>query len=830
MPNAVTFDPCPRIAEEASLPLAGVRATAELLAEGASVPFIARYRKEKTGGLDEVQIRTVEEKRAYYIELFERRQTILAEIEKQGKLTDELKARIESCWVKSELEDLYLPYKPKRRTRAMIARERGLEGLAQRILEQPDIADPTAEAAAYVNAEKEVPDAKAALQGARDIVAETIADRADVRGVVRDLYKAEAEIVCEPVADKTQGPTKFEAYYKLREKASTIPSHRFLAVRRGETEGVLRVAMVVEGDDLAAKVVHLGGVRRGTPFAGELETAARDALDRLIAPSIVTDLRVEMKMAADREAAVVFAENLRRLLLAAPLGRRSVLGIDPGQRTGCKCVVVDDTGTLRHHTLINLVAGEEAHARAQKTLIEVLDRHRPYAVAVGNGTHGRETADFCRDLLRELGRDKDVIVVMVNEAGASVYSASDVAREEFPDLDLTVRGAVSIARRLQDPLAELVKIDPKAIGVGQYQHDVFQPLLKRKLDDVVESCVNAVGVELNTASAPLLERVAGVGPGLAKKIVKRREDKGAFSERRDLLEVSGLGPKTFEQCAGFVRIQGGKNPLDASAVHPERYELVERMASDAGLAVGALVGNADAVGALDWKRYLSAEVGQPTLDDIRAELLKPGRDPRAEFDAPQFRDDVRTLEDLKSGMALEGVVTNVTAFGAFVDLGVHQDGLVHISQLADRFVKDPHEVVRVGDKIKVRVLEVDLARKRISLTAKSQPAAGAKPAASGRPSDGRASASGNAAAARPQGRPQGRPNDRPQSRPQAKAPGQPHGQPHGKPQDRAQAKPQSQSQSQQPHSKPQAKPPTKPKDEGFSNRPFARLLGQHPHR
>jgi uncharacterized protein len=438
---------------------------------------------------------------------------------------------------------------------------------------------------------------------------------------------------------------------------------------------------------------------------------------RLLYPSLETEVRVERKLVADREAIGIFAENLRKLLLQPALGRKIVLGIDPGQRTGCKCVALDDTGKLLEHTLIHLVQGDRALAHAKQTLIELLTRHKPFAIAVGNGTHGRETADFCRTVVKEAKRE--ATVVMVSESGASVYSASDVAREEFPDLDLTVRGAVSIARRLQDPLAELVKVDPKAIGVGQYQHDVYAPLLKRKLEEVVESCVNAVGVELNTASAPLLSQVAGVGESLARKIVTYRNEHGAFESRRELLDVPGLGPKAFEQCAGFVRILGGKNPLDGSAVHPERYALVARIAKEARVDVAAMIGKSDVVSKIPWGKYVSAEVGLPTLEDIQKELLKPGRDPREAFAAPAFRDDVRKMEDLTKGMELEGIVTNVTAFGAFVDVGVHQDGLVHVSQLADRFVKDAHEVAKVGDTLKVRVIEVDLVRKRIALTARS---------------------------------------------------------------------------------------------------------------
>jgi uncharacterized protein len=718
------FDPSPRIAEELSLALRVVKSVVELLAEGGSVPFIARYRKEQTGGADEVQIRDIEEKRTYLIELNERRHSILAEIESQGKLTPELRAQIESCWVKSTLEDIYLPFKPKRRTRAMIARERGLEPLANRILEQPAIGDINAEASAYVSAEKEVPDVKAALAGARDIVAEQVAEHADVRTYVRETFQREGMFVCEAVPEKTKEPTKFEMYYDFKEKIATLPSHRFLAIRRGETEGVLRSSLDVEKDSAVLRACAIFKHDAKSPFAESLKLAIEDGMTRLIFPSISTDVRVDAKMAADRDAVGIFAENLRKLLLAAPLGRRVVLGIDPGQRTGCKCVLVDDTGKLLEHTLINLVQGASAVEHAKRTVSALLTKYTPFAIAVGNGTHGRETADFCRDLLKEMKPTPEPVVVLVSESGASVYSASDVAREEFPELDLTVRGAISIARRLQDPLAELVKIDPKAIGVGQYQHDVFQPLLKKKLDEVVESCVNAVGVELNTASAPLLSRVAGVGPSLAKKIVKHREEKGAFRSRKDLMAVTGFGAKAFEQSAGFVRIAGAEHPLDSSAVHPERYALVERIAKDVGIDLQKLLGNNETVDRIPWKNYVSSDVGMPTLEDIRKELVRPGRDPRDKFEPPQFRDDVRKMEDLAVGMVLEGVVTNVTAFGAFVDVGVHQDGLVHVSQLADRFIKDPHEAAKVGDKLTVRVVEVDLARKRIALSARKDAAAG----------------------------------------------------------------------------------------------------------
>jgi uncharacterized protein len=711
------FDPSSRVADELRVSSACVRTVLSLLTGGASIPFIARYRKEQTGGLDEVELRAIEEKSTYYRELHERKSHVLSEIESQGKLSPDLRKRIEDCSVKSELEDLYLPFKPKRRTRAMIARERGLEPLAKRILEQPSTGSPGADARVFVDPSKEVADVKAALQGARDIVAEALAEEPRVRGVVRDAYAKEGVLVSFPARGRTSEPTKFEAYYDFRGELRSIPSHRFLAIARGEAEGVLKSELEIDKDKLAVQIAGLARRVPASPFAAELTAAVGEALTRLLCPSLASEVRAERKVVADREAIGIFAENLRKLLLQPALGRRVVLGIDPGQRTGCKCVVVDDTGKLASHTLVNLVQGDRALAHAKETVTALLLRYKPFAIAVGNGTHGRETADFCRDVLTE--SKHDALIVMVSESGASVYSASDVARDEFPELDLTVRGAISIARRLQDPLAELVKVDPKAIGVGQYQHDVNQPLLKKKLEEVVESCVNMVGVELNTASAPLLSHVAGVGESLARRIVTYRNEHGAYETRKQLKNVPGLGPKAFEQCAGFVRIRGGKDPLDSSAVHPERYGLVAKIAKDTGVVVAAMIGKNDVVSRISWESYVSADVGLPTLLDIQKELLKPGRDPREAFEAPSFRDDVRKIEDLKVGMELEGVVTNVAAFGAFVDVGVHQDGLVHVSQLADRFVKNPHDVVKVGDKLKVRVLEVDLVRKRIALTLRS---------------------------------------------------------------------------------------------------------------
>jgi uncharacterized protein len=728
----VEFDPVPTIASELSLPVQGVRAVVRLLAEGSTVPFIARYRKEATGSLDEVQIRNIEERRAYLLELEERRRTILESIASQGKLSDSLRARILACETKAALEDLYLPYKPKRRTRGIIAKERGLEPLALRILAQPADGHPEREAAQFVAPDKEVKDVAAALAGARDILAELLSENADARKAVRDALAERGVLVSEKAAGLGDAPTKFEQYYDFREALKTIPSHRFLAVRRGERENVLRAHVEIEAETVLPSLRGLMGKKRESPFAEQLNLAIEDGYKRLLAPSVENDLRVELKMRSDREAVDVFADNLRNLLMAAPLGEKSVLGLDPGLRTGCKFVALDATGKYLAETVLHLAKGAAAEQAAKQQLLAYVRSYTPGAIAIGNGTGGREAERFVRSTLKE-ANIADLIVVQVNEAGASVYSASEVARDEHPDLDVTVRGALSIARRLQDPLAELVKIDPKAIGVGQYQHDVHQPLLAKKLDEVVESCVNAVGVELNTASAPLLSRVSGIGPTLAKKIVKFREEHGRFTARAKLLDVPGLGPRAFEQAAGFLRVAGAGHPLDSSAVHPERYALVARMAQDLGLGVAQLIGNREAVERIEVPKYVGEGVGEPTLRDIVTELKKPGRDPRADFEPPKFREDIEKLEDLTLGMQLEGVVTNVTAFGAFVDVGVHQDGLIHVSQLADRFVKDPAEVVKVGDKIKVRVLEVDLSRKRIALSARSPDAQAARPQGQARP-------------------------------------------------------------------------------------------------
>lgn len=717
MTSLTNFDPAFLVAEELNLPKRSVAAVAELFREGNTIPFIARYRKEATGNLDEVQIRTIQERLNYLSELEERRNAILDSIEKQGKLTDELRQQIQSCTTKSQLEDLYLPYKPKRRTRAQIAKERGLDPLAERILLQPDDAS-LDEALAYIDAEKGVASIDEAWQGARDIVAEMISERADIRQMVRERFAEEGIIQSRPTKDYIGKSSKFEQYYDFAERAATIPSHRYLAIRRGEKEGVLEFSLIVEEERICSEIRTIVRYKGRSPLASQLEEACQDSFKRLLSPSIETDLRVDLKMRSDEKAVEYFADNLRNLLLASPLGARSVIGIDPGLRTGCKCVAIDSTGKYIDACVLYLTQGDAASRKAKSDLLHFVEKHRPIAIAIGNGTGGRETEAVVKLWMAE-AKKHDLIVVQVNEAGASVYSASDIAREEFPDLDLTLRGSISIARRLQDPLAELVKIDPKSIGVGQYQHDVYQQLLHDKLAAVVESCVNHVGVELNTASAPLLSYVAGIGASLAKKIVKYREDHGHFHTRQDLFKVPGMGPKTFQQAGGFLRIHSSPNPLDRSAVHPERYDLVQAIAKDMNIDINQLVGNEKIVKQIPIRQYVSDQVGELTLVDIIQELQKPGRDPRSSFEMPSFRDDVNTLQDLKPGMKLQGIVTNVTAFGAFVDIGVHQDGMVHISQLSDRFIKDAREAVSVGDKIQVEVVEVDLPRKRISLTAKN---------------------------------------------------------------------------------------------------------------
>ena len=689
-----------RMAGEVGARASQIAAVAKLLGEGCTVPFIARYRKEAHGNLNEVAILKIQERLGYYTELEERKAAILESIDGQGKLTPELRGKIANCWQKSALEDLYQPYKPRRRTRADVAREAGLEPLADRLWNGEQVAAEASE-----------------LQGARDILAERIADMAEVRGYVRNYMATKGVLHSEAAAAKTKEPTKFEDYYDYEEPIASIPSHRYLAIRRGQHQGVLWVKYVIDSEAVLDGILQL--LKRNHP---EVCLAAADALKRLIAPACEIDVALAKKQEADRQAVEVFAENLRHLLLAPPLGEKSVLAIDPGIRTGCKLAMLDNTGKYLGQTV---VYPEQRAQEAARTIALIVSKYKVEAVAVGNGTAGRETEAFVNNTLSLLKKQHPEIptpmVVSVSESGASIYSASEVAREEFPELDLTVRGAISIGRRLQDPLAELVKLDPKSIGVGQYQHDVDPKLLGRKLDEVVVSCVNAVGVELNTASVPLLTRVSGVGNALAREIVSWRNQHGKFRSREDLKLVKGMGPKAFEQCAGFLRIRGAANPLDASAVHPERYRLVERMAADVGSSVRELIGGG--AGKIDYRRYVGGDVGEMTLKDILSELAKPGRDPRAEFTHLKFRDDVKKIEDLEAGMKLEGIVTNVTKFGAFVDIGVHQDGMVHISELSDSYVSDASQVVKTGDIIKVTVVSVDVPRKRIALSARTRPAA-----------------------------------------------------------------------------------------------------------
>jgi len=693
--------------------VSSVERTLELFAEGNTLPFIARYRKEVTGGLDEVQLRDVRDRAQYLTELEERRAAVLKSIDEQGKLDDKLKAAITGAVTKQALEDLYLPYKPKRRTRAIIARERGLGPLAEQLW-AGSIDDAAARdaAASFVDAAKDVADVDAALAGARDILAEQVAEDAAVRGWIRDVTRTKGAVRSARSYGRTEEVSKFSDYFEFRESLGTIPSHRVLAIRRGETEGELvwsvEAPLVDIGPRLQRDVV---GSRKAATL---LAAVADDAYNRLLAPSIEVELRLELKTRADAEAIIIFGRNLEQLLLSAPAGEKSVLGLDPGFRSGVKIALVSKTGALQHTDTLYL----HQEDRFAATIRAVVARFKPELIAIGNGTASRETENLVRATLRELEPPAPTVVV-VSEAGASVYSASDVAREEFPDLDVSIRGAVSIARRLQDPLAELVKIDPKSIGVGQYQHDVNQPKLRQRLDDIVESCVNRVGVEVNTASAQLLAYVSGVGPALAQSIVATRDAKGGFTARKELADVPRLGAKAYEQAGGFLRVRGGAHPLDASAVHPERYALVARMAKDRGVSLQELVGNESVLATLDLAPYVSDDVGLPTLHDIVTELRKPGRDPRETFVPPAFRDDVTELKHLSAGMVLEGVVTNIVAFGAFVDIGVHQDGLVHVSQLSDRFVKDPNDVVQVGQKVTVTVQGVDLARNRIALTMKT---------------------------------------------------------------------------------------------------------------
>ncbi len=711
-PNIITV-----LANETGLDISRITSTVALLEEGATVPFIARYRKEVTGEMDEVQIRQLQERFAYHHELHERRETILKSIDEQGKLTDSLRARIMAARQKTELEDLYLPYKQKRRTKAFIARERGLEPLAEMLRSGEGSATAEMLAATFINPELEVHTVAEALAGAGHIIAEQIADDAAARAVVRELTWNKGLFCSQPMVGKEKEVSKYEMYYDYSEPLRQVPSHRMLAMRRGEKELILRLRIAAPEEEISGRLTSMFAPAEHR-FAPLLREFVGDAYKRLLAPSIDLDLRLQAKQAADDEAIRVFAENLRNLLLAAPAGSRRVLGIDPGLRTGSKLAAVDATGRFLEHVTIYPHAGGSGQVdTARRELLRLVDAHQVEMVAIGNGTAGREMDQFVRSTLKNA--DRKLQVVMVSEAGASVYSASEIAREEFPELDLTVRGAISIARRLQDPLAELVKVDPKSIGVGQYQHDVSQNALKKSLDEVVESCVNFVGVDLNTASWALLSFVSGISEALAKAITCYRDQQGAFSSRRQLLEVPRFGPKAFEQAAGFLRIRNAPQSLDGTAVHPERYPLVEQMAADLGVTLTQLISDPKRIDRIRLQDYIGEDIGLPTLHDIVAELKKPGRDPRDSFSASGFREDVMELKDLEEGMTLNGIVTNVAAFGAFVDIGVHQDGLVHISQLADRFVKDPNQVVKVGQAVRVRVVSIDLERKRIGLSMRS---------------------------------------------------------------------------------------------------------------
>ena len=713
------------IAQTLNLPLRGLVAVIELLDDGGTVPFIARYRKEATGNLDEVQILSIEEKLAYFRDLADRRATILASIAVQGKLTDELKTRIEATLDKAELEDLYLPYKPKRRTKATIAREKGLEPLAQYLWAQQSTEQPLESfAATFVNAELGVATVDEALEGARHIVAEWISEEADLRKALRALVFDEGIVVSKKATDAVDEQEKFKMYYEYSEPVKTIPSHRMLAIRRGEGENVLYFLIEV-APERAIALIQRHIQRQPGDWTPQLELAIDDAWKRLLNSSIQGEIRLELKRRSDTEAIRVFRDNLYNLLLAPPAGPISVLGIDPGLRTGCKVAVVDETGKLLAHDVFYLHTSKHGNSEATPKLEALLRQHNVRAIAIGNGTASRETDAFVREFLRDKKIDK-IFSVTVSEAGASVYSASAVARQEFPDLDLTVRGAISIARRLQDPLSELVKVDPKSIGVGQYQHDVDQRQLQESLETVIESCVNKVGVDLNTSSWTLLRFVAGITERTALNIVSFRNEKGSFRSRNQVLEVPGIGPKTFEQAAGFLRIRNGDNPLDMTAVHPESYPVVEQIAVSLKTSVRQIIQEPQLLEKVD-RSQLAA--GSFTVDDILAELRRPGRDPRDKFVAPSFDEGVREIADVVPGMVLEGVVTNVTKFGAFVDIGVHQDGLVHISELSNRFIQEPSEAVKTGQIVKVKVLGVDLKAKRIALSFKQLTAPAARPTA-----------------------------------------------------------------------------------------------------
>ena len=714
-----------RISSELSLNAAQVAATAKMFSEGATVPFIARYRKEATGGMDEVQITNVRDRLVQLADLEKRRDAIVKSLEERKLLSADLKKKIAEAETMTRLEDIFAPYRPKRRTRATMAKERGLEPLAHFIWENREntSADPVAEAEKFVveseEKDKAVPLAVDALAGARDILAEQFSDDADARSELRELILKEGTVTSKVMYGKDAEPDaqKFKDYFEWSEPFHSVPSHRMLAMRRGEKEGFL--FMRIQADEERALTIMRGrfGVTNDGACAEQLDLAIVDSFKRLLALSLETECRMKAKKDADVEAVRVFADNLRELLLASPLGQRPMIAIDPAFRTGCKTVVLDAQGNLLFDTVLHFTTSHSQAMEAVSILQKMVEKFSIEAIAIGNGTASRET----EAVVRAVGLPKSVAIVVVNESGASIYSASEVAREEFPDKDITVRGAVSIGRRLMDPLAELVKLDPKSIGVGQYQHDVDQNLLKTGLDDTVVSCVNGVGVEVNTASRQLLGYVAGLNSGIASNIIAYRAENGPFKTREELKKVPRLGDVAYEQAAGFLRIRGGQHPLDASAVHPERYALVEQMAADLGCDVPTLIRDADARKKIDLKKYVSDEVGLPTLKDIIAELAKPGRDPRKQFELFTFAEGINKPSDLTQGLKLPGIVTNVTNFGAFVDIGVHQDGLVHISQLADKYVSDPAEVVKVGQKVQVTVTEVDLNRNRIALSMRANP-------------------------------------------------------------------------------------------------------------
>ena len=700
------------IGAEMNLDAAQIKSVAQLIEEGATVPFIARYRKEVTGSLDEVAVASIRDRLTQLQELDSRREAILNSLQQHGHLTDDLNARVLAAETMTLLEDIYLPYRPKRRTKATIAREKGLEPLALALFAQVGVELATL-AADYVNLEKAVDSTEDALSGARDIIAETINEDQQARSRVRELFFEKAVIRSQVVAGKESDGAKYKDYFAWEESVVTAPSHRVLAMRRGEKEDILSLSISPQ-PELAIAILEDIFVTGNGPDSEQVRMAAHDAYKRLLSRSMETEVRVALKARADAEAIRVFADNLRQLLLASPLGAKRTMGIDPGFRTGCKVVCLDRQGKLLHNDTIYPHGSERQAAAAAQTVQALCRQFDIEAVAVGNGTAGRETQAFVEGAIDA----KSLSVIMVNESGASIYSASEIARQEFPDHDLTVRGAVSIGRRLMDPLSELVKIDPKSIGVGQYQHDVDPFALKGSLDDVVVSCVNGVGVDVNQASGQLLTYVSGLGPQLAKNIVTHRDEHGAFTGRDALKKVKRLGPKAFEQCAGFLRIKGGANPLDASAVHPESYPVVQAMANDMGCSVSDLMSDVGLRKKIDLNRYVTDTIGLPTLTDIMDELAKPGRDPREPFEHFSFDTTVSTIQDLEPGMKLPGIVTNVTNFGAFVDIGVHQDGLVHISELCDRFVKTPSDVVSIQQKVTVSVMAVDLPRKRISLSMK----------------------------------------------------------------------------------------------------------------